>query len=281
MTETAVTPRPTTAPMNLGSAFDLMRPLVDRGDSMLAILELAAHLTIEREESDGCDAYQDPEFRAQEIKRRTLKGIEDLRQVANMLELRWAMQNGGQTWTDADGAEVSLLEVIESQMPDEEQRGSSGRARQAWAFVAGENSAVAAFREQGISDQRIAECAKSGMSSVLGIVSSTRRKLEEVTPPDELQAKYEELIEAAAETTNLDTLRKKCRQMVDPTDVPPPPIRYSIEDDYFLAKPTQDQIADVFLRRLGDVLEVDKLLPEAFVRYWRSFESVPVGQGSG
>ncbi|NIN67175.1 MAG: hypothetical protein GTO63_21250, partial [Anaerolineae bacterium] len=110
---------------------------------------------------------QDPEFRQQEVRRRTLKGIEDLRQATNMAEVRWAMANGHETWLDADGAEVSLLDVIESQMPVEEQRKSSGRARQVAAFVIGESSAVAAFREQGIPDQRIAECAKSGMSSVL------------------------------------------------------------------------------------------------------------------
>jgi hypothetical protein len=168
-------------------------------------------------------------------------------------------------------------------MPDEEQRKSSGRARELWMFVAGENSAVAAFREQGISDQEIASVGTSGLSSVYGIVASTRKKLADAYPEEDLHDLYEELIEVAAETTNLDSLRKRCRQMVDPTDTPPPPIPYSIENDgisegtfYFLARPTQEQIAEVFLRRLGDVLEVDRLLPEAFVRYWQ--QGVPAGQ---
>jgi hypothetical protein len=274
------------APLNLANAFDLALPIADRSEFLMNILSLAAELTIQRDEENNAEAYADPEFRQQEVRRRTLRGIEDLRQAANMLELRWAMDNGHETWIDADGAEVSLLDVIEGQMPDEEQRKSSGRSRELWMFVAGENSAVAAFREQGIPDQEIASVGTSGLSSVYGIVASTRKKLEEAYPEEELRPLYEELIEAAAETTNLDALRKKCRQMVDPTDTPPPPIRYCIENDgisegtfYFLARPTQDQIRDVFLKRLGDVLEVDKLLPEAFVRYWRSFASVSVGQG--
>jgi hypothetical protein len=274
---TALEPRQDIAPVNIGSAFDLMLPLTDRSEAMLTILELAAHLTIEREERDNPDAYADPDFRRQEVRRRTLKGVEDLRLIANMMELQWAMENGHETWVDADGAEVSLLEVIESQMPDEEQRKSSGRARQVWSFL----DTAQAFREQGIPDQRIAECAKSGLSSALGITAATQRKLADVTPPDELQETYEELIEAAAETTNLDTLRKKCRQMVDPTDTPPPPIHYSVEpdgdDDFWLvARPSRDQWTELVLRRLKDVLEIDKLLPEAFARYWR--EGVPVGR---
>jgi hypothetical protein len=284
---TAVAPRQEVAPVNLGSAFDLMRPLLDRSEIMLGVLELAAHLTIEREEQDfpeGESPYEDEGFRRQEVRRRTLKGIEDLRQITNMLELRWAMENGHETWVDADGAEVSLLEVIESQMPDEEQRKSSGRARELWMFVAGENSAVAAFREQGIPDQEIARVGTSGMSSVYGIVASYRKKLEEAIPPEDLRGAYEELIEAAAEATTLGALEKRCRQMVDPSDIPSPPIPYSVENDslgetwYFVARPTQEQIAEVFLKRLGDLLEIDRLLPEAFVRYWRSFAVVPAGQ---
>jgi hypothetical protein len=279
MTESAIAPHRPLEPVNLASAFDLALPLLARSGSMLAVLELAAHLTVEREESEDPDAYADPEFRRQEVKRRTLKGICDLRQIANMLELGWAIKNGDETWVDADGAEISLLEVIESQMPDEEQRKSSGRARQVWSFL----DTAQAFREQGIPDERIAECAKSGLSSALGITAATQRKLEKVTPPDELKSRYEELIEAAAETTNLNTLKAKCRQMVDPSDTPPPPIPYSIENDedetwYFVAKPSRDQIEGVILSRLGDMLELDRLLPESFVRYWRSFSVVPAGQ---
>jgi hypothetical protein len=292
---TALEPRQDIAPVNLGHAFDLALPLADRCDAMLSILELAAALTVERDERVFLDAgednpYADEDFRRQETKRRTLKGACDLRQVANILELKWVMQNGGETWVDADGAEVDLLSTIEHQMPNEEQRKSSGRARELWMFAAGKHSAIEAFREQGICDQEIARVATSGMSSVYGIVASYRKKLEEVTPPDELQETYEELIEAAAETTNLDTLRKKCRQMVDPTDTPPPPIdptdtppppiRYSVEPDgddwWFVACPSRDQWTELVLRRLKDVLEIDKLLPEAFARYWR--EGVPVGR---
>jgi hypothetical protein len=269
------------ATLNLGQAFDLALPLADRSECLMQILSLAAELTVQRDEESNPDAYADPEFRQQEVRRRTLRGVEDLRQATNMAELRWVMDNGHETWVDADGAEVSLLEVIEGQMPDEEQRGSSGRARQVWAFVAGENSAVAAFREQGFSDQEIARCATSGLSSALGIVSSCRRKLEESYPESDLRDRYGELIEAAAETTNLEELKRKCRQMVDPTDTPPPPIPYSAEPDgerwWVVAHPTQDQFTELVLRRLGDRLGLDKLLPEAFARYWR--EGVPVGQG--
>lgn len=275
------TPQP---PMNLGSAFDLALPLSDRCDTLMAVLEYAATLMIEREEGDTPDAYADPEFRRQEIKRRTLAGVEGLRQAANILELRWAMKNGHQKWQDESGAEVDLLETIEHQMPNEDQRGSSGRARQIWMFAAGEHSAVAAFREQGIPDQEIAKVGTSGMSSVLGIVAAARKKLEDATPPEELREKYETLIGFAAETTNLDVLRKKIRTLIDPTDTPPPPIPYSVESDdescWVVAHPTEGQFTEVFLNRLKDVLELDKLLPQDFVRYWESFITVPVGQGA-
>jgi hypothetical protein len=277
MTDTALEPRQDIAPVNLGHAFDLMLPLADRTDGMLDILELAAELTVRRDEQDNPDAYADEDFRRQEVKRRTLKGVEDLRQIANVLELRVVMETGGETWIDADGAEVSLLEVIESQMPDEERRNSSGRARQIWSFL----DTAQAFREQGIPDREIAECARSGMSSVFGIVARAQRRLEEVAPPDELSEKYEQLIQLASETTKLGTLEQQIDLLVDPTDVPPPPILYSIENDgisdgtwYFVAKLTHEQFTDVILRRLGDMLEVDKLLPAAFVQYWRSFAVV-------
>lgn len=280
MTDNAVTLRKDQALVNVGDIFDLMLPLGDRSEVLLLALELAAHLTIERDEIETPEAYQDEDFRRQEVKRRTLKGIEDLRQAANMAELRWAMENGDETWIDANGAEISLREVIEHQMPDEEQRKSSGRARQVWAFAAGKHSAVAAFREQGISDQRIAECNKSGMSSVLGIVSEARKKLADVTPPGELHERYEALIEAAAEATILDALKRTIRTMIDPTDTPPPPIPYSVEANgshwWMVARPTQEQFLELVLPRLKDVLEKDGLLPEAFARFWRE---VPVGQG--
>jgi len=267
-----------TTPVNFGRAFDLARPLTDRSETFLALLELAATLTVERDEQDSPGIYGDNGFREQEVRRRTLKGIEDLRQIANMLELRWAMENGGETWLDADGAEVGLLEVIESQMPGEEQRKSSGRARQVWSFL----DAAQAFREQGIHDQRIAECAKSGLSSALGITAHAQRKLAEVTPPDELRDRYEDLISAAAETTTLDGLKKRIRTLIDPTDVPPPPIPYSVEADdrhwWVVARPTSEQLTDLVMARLKDVLEIDKLLPEAFARFWRD---VPAGHEVG
>jgi len=254
----------------MGNAFDLMLPLLERSDSLLTILELAAHLTIERDEQEAPDAYADPDFRRQEVKRRTLKGITDLRQIANMLELRWAIENGHETWTDADGAECSLLEVLETQMPDEEQRASSGRARQVWSFL----DTAQAFRDEGISDQQIAECARSGLSSVLGITAATQRKLADATPPDELREKYETLIEMAASTTTLDRLQRQVRTLVDPTDTPPPPIRYSLEADgahcWFVAHPTRDQWTELVRQRLKDVLELDALLPEAFAQFWRA-----------
>ncbi|NIV31082.1 MAG: hypothetical protein GWN58_16790 [Anaerolineae bacterium] len=265
---TEIIPHQDKSPINLGSAFDLMRPLTDRSEALYAILSLAADLTIQRDEQNT-DAYADPEFRAQEIRRRTLKGIEDLRQIANMLELRWAIENGHETWLDADGAETSLLDVIEAQMPDEEQRKSSGRARQVWSFL----DTAQAFREQGFSDQEIAECAKSGLSSALGITAAAQRKLEQVTPPDELRDRYGKLIEAAAETTSLDALRRKVRTLVDPTDTPPPPILYSLEQNgehcWLLMRPTQEQWMGLVYARLKDVLESDRLLPEDFVRYWK------------
>lgn len=272
-----IVPHEDKSPINLGSAFDLMRPLADRSEALYAILALAADLTVQRDELDTPDAYADPGFRAQEVRRRTLKGIEDLRQIANMLELRWAIENGHETWVDADGAVTSLLEVIEGQMPDEEQRKSSGRARQVWSFL----DTAQAFREQGFSDQEIAECAKSGLSSALGITAAAQRKLEQVTPPDELHDRYEELIEAASSTTNLDTLKKKIRTLIDPTDMPPPPIPYSVENNgrhcWIVAHPTQEQWLDLMYSRLKDVLEPDNQLPEWFVRFWRE-ESVPAGQ---
>lgn len=265
----------TISPVTLGNAFDPLLALGERSESLLALLELAAHLSIEREEQDHPETYADPEFRRQEVKRRTLRGITDLRQIANMLELRWAIQNGGERWVDADGAEVTLLEMIEGQMPDEEQRKSSGRARQVWSFL----DSAQAFREQGISDQRIAECAKSGLSSALGITASAQRRIAEVTPPGDLCDKYQELIEAAAETTTLDGLKKRIRTIVDPTDAPPPPIPYSAEADgshcWIVARPTSEQFVEVVLPRLKDLLESDRLLPEAFARFWRA---VPVGQ---
>ena len=271
MENTSVIQREDHAPVNLAHAFDPALPLASRCDSLMAVLELVAHLSIERDEQTNPDAYADPAFREQEVQRRTLKGITDLRQIANMLELRHVMDmdNGHETWVDADGAQVSLLEVIENQMPDEELRNSSGRARQAWSFL----KTAQAFREQGISDQRIAECARSGMSSVLGITAAAQRKLETVADPEELRDRYEELIDAAAETTTLDGLKKRLRTIVDPSDTPPPPIPYSAELNcertYVVARLSETQFVDVFLSRLGDMLEVDKLLSQEFVDFWR------------
>ena len=262
------------APINLASVFDLALPLTDRCAAMMDVLAFVAELTVERE-ADDANTYDDPVFRSQEIKRRTLKGIVNLGEIAHMAELRWAIQNGGERWVDANGAEVTLLEVIESQLPDEEQRASSGRARQVWSFL----DTAQAFRDVGIPDQEIARCAKSGLSSALGITAAAQRKLADVTPPPQLRGVYEELIEAAADTTTLDTLRRKVRVMVDPTDEPPPPIPYSVEPDgahwWLVARPTHDQFTDLVLRRLGDSLEPDKMLPETFARYWRD---VPVGR---
>lgn len=278
MTEnTGIVVREDRSPINVANAFDLSIPLDNRSEALFGILSLAAHLTIAREEQTNPDVYADPEFREQEVKRRTLKGICDLRQIANMLELRWALENGHETWVDANGAEVSLLEVIEHQMPDEEQRKSSGRARQVWSFL----DAAQAFREQGISDRRIAECAKSGMSSALGITAAAQRKLEQAVSPEDLRETYERLIDAAAETTTLDGLKKAIRQMVDPDDTPPPPIPYSAEANceytWVVARMSESQFLDVFWSRMGDMLEKDRLLPEGFVQFWRR-ESVPAGQ---
>lgn len=262
--------------INLGNTFDLALPMAARSEGLWYILELAAHLSIERDEQDT-DAYDDPVFRGQEVKRRILKGIIDLGEITHMLEVRWTIENSDERWLDSDGAEIGLKEVLESQMPNEEQRKSSGRARELWSF----RDTAHKFHEQGIPDQRIAECNKSGMKSVLGMVANAQRKLEAVTPPNELREVYDTLIQAASETTRLQDLEKQIRVMIDPTDTPPPPIPYSVEVDgdyrWVVARPTNEQFRDLVLRRLSDVLETDKQLPEWFARYWR--EGVPVGQG--
>jgi hypothetical protein len=267
------------APVSLTSAFDLALPLTDRAETFTFLLALAAEWMVERDEAENPDAYADPDFRRQEVARRTLKGICDLRQIANTLELRWAMEHEGETWIDADGAETSLLETIESQMPDEEQRKSSGRARQTWSFL----DAAQAFRDVGIQDAVIAECSKSGLSSVLGITASAQRKLAKDTPAEDLREKYEQLIEMASETTHLDDLKKRVRALIDPSDEPPPSIPYSVESDgdehwWLVARPTHEQFTEVVLAEIGGALELDKQLPQYFYAYWDSFINVPSGQ---
>jgi hypothetical protein len=270
------------APINLGQAFDLTRPMPDRADAILWLLETAAELMVQRDEHDNPDAYADETFRQQEVKRRTMRGVQDLRLIASVLELRWVMENGNEeTWIDADGQETSLLETIESQMPDEEQRASSGRARQVWSF----KDTAQAFREAGFSDQRIAECNKSGLSSALGIVAAAQRQLAKAAPED-LPERYDRLIQAASETTTLGGLREKIKSIIDPGYVPPPSIRFSAENDgeghcWFVSYQTNDQLEEILFHRLDGVLEHDNQLPEYFYRYWGQFINVPVGQKTG
>jgi hypothetical protein len=277
---TEIIPHTPTAPVNVAGAFDPAIPLPQRIDALQHILALAAHLSIERDRAENPDAYADEDFCRQEVKRRTLKGIEDLRQAANMMELRWAMENGKETWVDESGAEVSLLDEIEQQMPDEEERRSSGRARQLWSFAAGEHSAVAAFREQGIPDQKIAECNRSGIKSVLGIVSSGRKKLEDAVPKDELRQVYIEFIEEAGKTTRLQDLRKWINEKAGLDDDAPPPIPYSAEANHqytwVVARMSEEQYLNLFWARMDDVLERNELLPQDFVDFWR--QGVSLGQ---
>ena len=272
-----------TAParINLAPVLDLSVPLADRTQALMGLLKYAARAMVDRDAEESPDAYENDDFYRQQIARLTLKGITDLGQASHKLELQWAMEHTEEVWVDADGAEVTLQEVIEGQMPDEEQRKSSGRARQVWAF--GEN-AVPAFRKAGISDRRIAECNNSGLSSVLSIVSSAQHKLEETADPGELRDKYERLIDAASETTTLQGLKKAIKTILDPSYEPPPSIHYSVENDgeehwWFVARPTHEQFTEIMLGKMGDVLELDKQLPEWFYRYWDSFINVPAGQG--
>jgi hypothetical protein len=273
---TDIIPHAPSAPVNVAGAFDPAIPLPQRIDALQQILELAALLSIERDRMENPDAYADEDFCRQEVLKRTFKGAADLRQIANVLELRCAMEldNGHETWLDEDGAEVSLLEVIEHQMPDEEQRNSSGRARQVWSFL----DAAQAFREQGISDRDIAGCATSGLSSVLGITAAAQRKLATVIPEEGLQDAYRELIGAAAETTKLSDLKKKVGQMVGIES--PSPIPYSAEVNcqhtWVIARMDEGQFLNLFWARMEDVLERNELLPEDFVQFWR--QDVPAGQ---
>jgi hypothetical protein len=267
--------------------FDLARPIEERTEWLMSLLEGAAHTIVERMEHDNPNAPWVPQkddtpeamsrrdtVRKQEVNRQTFSLIQSLRQCTNMAEVRWAMENGHQTWLDENGRETDLLEQIEHLLPGEELRRNSGRARQIWAFVAGQNSAVSAFREQGIPDWEIAKAGASGMPSVLGILSAERKKLEDITPPDELPDTYREFIEEASQTTRLDDLKDWVRKRINPTDQPPPRIPYSVEPDgedwWLVAHPSAEQFTELILRRLRDVLELDKQLPEWFTRYWRS-----------
>jgi len=268
------------ARINLAPVLDLTLPIADRTQSLKGLLTLAAAEMVGRYAEDDPDAYADQEFTRQAIIKHTLKEITDLRRMVNTLEVQWALEHSDEEWLDADGQPVDPQEVIESMMPDEEQRKSSGRARQVANFAKSRD----AFRKAGFSDRHIAECGRSGMSSVLGIVSSNQLKLAEAgLEPEDLQERYGRLIDAAAEATTLQGLKKVVKGILDPDYKPPPTIRYSLENDgdqawWFLAKPTHEQFTELILGKLGDVLELDQQLPEWFARFWNSF-SVPAGQG--
>ena len=274
---------PVPVQMNLAGAFDLTLPLQDRVRVFGNLFSIAAEAMVFREEDDNPEAYADPDFRRQQIACLELRGITEAQQILNRLVVHWTMEHGEEEWIDADGQAQTLKEVIEAQMPSEEQRKSSGRARQVAAF---KERTIGAFRKAGFSDERIAECNNSGMSSVLGIVSSAQHRLEQTVEPDELPARYDALIQAASETTSLDDLKRAIQGILDPDYEPPPTIRYSVENDgdhrgesyWVLLRPSHDQFIEHVLPvlKLG---EVDKMLPEYFYRYWGQFINVPPGHG--
>ena len=262
---------------------DVAIPIETRVDLFMDLCEHTAEAIIAREEEQNPDVPWLPQpedtpedmqrrgvLRKQEAARREMRIISELGQIANLLELRCAMKYQAEAWMGPDGEATTLLEELEHQMPGEEERASSGKARQVWSFLKTANI----FKEHGITDEEISRCNIQGKRVYLALVAVAQRKISETEENEEERTdKFHKIIATAESSPNSYKLRRDLALVVG-DDGEQATVPFTLENDdgnVWLIIRLPGDATYLVMDRLRDVLEPSvESLAELFCQFWKS-----------
>lgn len=268
------TPEQTAATL-VDRMFDLFIPAENRSIIFVAVCDTIATRKVKAMEQDpdcpwllspddsGDNRLRKEAIRANEIDRQSFAQITDFAEVVQTAALLKGMEmdDKGTGWLDVNGQYHDLDVELERLMPGEEERRSSGRAKQLAAFI---RKTKDILREHDIPDQQIASCLRTGKTSLLGHVSTavnkvlTKSKAEE-WDQDHVKEELEFVVEKAASCQYISNFGDWAAERYrDPHEPLPSPIWFSAkryrERVLVAAEMDDGQYEHLFLARLGDVL---------------------------
>lgn len=150
----------------------------ERAEALLDLALRAAEQTVGREPTDAIDPDEDTLIHHSRVAveaHRILGAWTEASQIAQT-QLEIEMVNGGFGWLNRGEEYRALYEILRHEMPDDEARRRSGRARQKAKWV---EQSTRTLIEAGISPLEIAEAMHDASSSMLGIASSAITKVEQ------------------------------------------------------------------------------------------------------
>ena len=255
--------------------FDLFLPAEERSIIFVGICNRVAVTKIEAmEQHNDCPWILGPDdsedtrlrkeaIRANEIDRQSFAQITDFAEVVQTAALLKGieMDDKGTGWLDSNGQYRDLDEELEHLMPGEEERRSSGRAKQLAAFICKTKDIL---REHDIPDQKIASCLRSGKTSLLGHVSAAvnkalvKGKIDD-WDKDRMKEELEFVVDKAASCQYISNFGDWATERYrDPNEPLPPPIWFSAshytQRVLVAAEMDSEQYEHLFLARLSDVL---------------------------